>query len=487
MRSFPVRLALALSLVAGSASLTLAPSGASASDQSAASTSSYIVTLRTPAGTSARQLPSVTSLATRLVAPYGGDVTHTYGTVFRGFSVRLPAAAAQLLRLDPAVESVTADGTSHTTGIEGNPPWGLDRIDQHRLPLNQHYKYPNRPGKGAHLYVVDTGINPDHQDFAGRVGSSRNFSPDCFLLTCSVDPSAWTDCNGHGTHVASTAAGTRYGVAKKATIHAIRVLDCGGSGEDSDIIAALDWLAQHHASPAVVNMSLGGSSAPALDAAVAGLVQHGIAVAVAAGNDNADACDFSPAAEPSVLTVGATTKTDERSSFSNFGSCVDLFAPGTDITGADYATTNGSAVLSGTSMASPHVAGALALIRAARPGMPAKKAQNLLLSRTTNNRVSSAGAGSTRELLFVVVDNPPRARFGGHCDHLHCVFRAGKSSDDHRIKKIYWRFNHGRRVRGTVVHHAFGKSGKQTVTLVVVDNVGQKTKRTKTIKVHRRG
>jgi len=232
-------------------------------------------------------------------------------------------------------------------------------------------------------------------------------------------------------------------------------------------------------------MSLGGTPLPALDAAVKGLVDHGISVAVAAGNDNNDACGHSPAAEPSVLTVGATTTTDERSSFSNFGTCVDLFAPGSNIAGADYASSSGGVYMSGTSMATPHVAGDLAIIRAAQPNLSAKAAQAKVLSLSTPDIVQNAGAGSTRRMLYVRGDSPPLARFHVSCSGLHCTFYAGRSSDDHRIVRYRWRFNNHGTARGKTAHHTFASAGSKTVTLLVVDNVGQRHKRTKTITVHR--
>ena len=351
----------------------------------------------------------VPRLARQLTTPLGGSVLFTYDEVLNGFAVRLPAVAVPALRALPLVETVSRDKPVVATAEQPNATWGLDRTDQQTLPLDSTFGYADDAGQDAHVYVIDSGLNANHAEFTGRVGVGRNFVAGGFLGLGSVDPQAWTDCNGHGTHVASTAAGTTWGVAKKATVHGVRVLDCAGRGSAAVIVAGIDWVAQNAEPGAVANISI-GSLAPIaeVDAATAALVDSGVAVAVAAGNDNTNACRSSPAASAPALTVGATTRTDARSSFSNFGSCVDLFGPGTDITAANYNSSTGSTVMSGTSMASPHVAGVLALVRSVDPTLSGAAAQDVVLAGATPGKVTNPGTGSPNLLLWsgVAVDDP---------------------------------------------------------------------------------
>jgi serine protease len=438
----------------------------------------YVVLLRDPqAGTLGRP---VATLARSLVASVGGVVTLTYDTALRGFAARLPAAAATALRNDPQVESVSLDVPVHATATERHPSWNLDRTDQKHRKLDGRYHYPDRAGRGAHVYIVDTGLS-GHHELSGRVGAGRNFVGG---LLSGPDPAAWGDCNGHGTHVASTVAGTRWGIAKGATVHAIRVLDCGGSGSASEFLAGLDWVAAHHESPAVVNMSLSTSShVAALDRAARGLLNHGVAVSVAAGNSNRSACFESPASEPQVVTVGATNRSDVRAGFSNYGKCVDIFAPGVDIVAARVGTTGGIAY-SGTSMSAPHVAGALALIRAEQPSLGPRQAQDRLLENGTRGVVSSRGPGSPNLLLRVYADPPPTARISVRCDGLICTFRADASTDDGRITAYRWEIG-THRASGSTVAHVYRGRGKHTVTLTVVDTSGQRDTTRKTFRVGR--
>ncbi len=439
----------------------------------------YVVVLRDlPASRPSRP---VATLARSLLAPVGGVVSLTYDTALRGFAARLPATAVAALRRDPRVESIALDVPVFAAATERNANWNLDRSDQQHRDLDGQYRYPDRAGRGAHVYVVDTGLS-GHSELAGRVGTGRNFVGS---LLFGANPAAWGDCNGHGTHVASTAAGTRWGIAKGATVHAVRVLDCDGSGSASEFLAGLDWVASQHQSPAVVNMSLTTTSRyAALDNAARGLLNHGVAVAVAAGNSGGNACLESPAGESQVVTVGATNRSDVRAGFSNFGTCVDIFAPGVDVVGAKLGTRAGGVAYSGTSMSAPHAAGALALIRAQQPGLGPRQAQDVLLENGTRGVVSSRGPGSPNLLLRVFADPPPTARITVRCNGLRCSFRAGGSSDDDRIASYRWQIGTHRR-SGRTVEHVFRGRGKHTVTLTVVDKAGQHATSRKTFRVGR--
>ena len=423
----------------------------------------------------------VPRLARQLTTPLGGSVLFTYDEVLNGFAVRLPAVAVPALRALPLVETVSRDKPVFATAEQPNATWGLDRTDQQTLPLDSTFGYADDAGQDAHVYVIDSGLNANHAEFTGRVGVGRNFVAGGFLGLGSVDPQAWTDCNGHGTHVASTAAGTTWGVAKKATVHGVRVLDCAGRGSAAVIVAGIDWVAQNAEPGAVANISI-GSLAPIaeVDAATAALVDSGVAVAVAAGNDNTNACRSSPAASAPALTVGATTRTDARSSFSNFGSCVDLFGPGTDITAANYNSSTGSTVMSGTSMASPHVAGVLALVRSVDPTLSGAAAQDVVLAGATPGKVTNPGTGSPNLLLWsgVAVDDPsidraPTAAFTSTCDGLTCSFDASGSRDDKGIASYAWTFGDGTTGTGRTPSHTYAAVGSRTVTLTVTDTAGQ--------------
>jgi subtilisin family serine protease len=357
---------------------------------------SYIVVLKSDTARSANerssQRPLVSAVAQELSRAHGGSVRGVYQYALKGFSVQMSSQQAEALADDPRVEYVEADQVFHTLATQTPATWGLDRIDQRDLPLNNTYNY-NQTGQGVNAYIIDTGVRASHQQFTGRMGNG---------FTAVNDGNGTNDCNGHGTHVAGTTGGTTYGVAKQVTLHAVRVLSCSGSGSNAGVIAGVDWVTQNHVKPAVANMSLGGGVSTALDQAVANSISAGVSYAIAAGNSNANACNSSPARVASAVTVGATTNTDARSSFSNFGTCLDIFAPGSNITSSWNTNDTATNTISGTSMATPHVAGALALYLQTNPAASPATATQALVNNSTPNKVTNPGSGSPNRLLYSI-------------------------------------------------------------------------------------
>ncbi|GIJ79849.1 Serine protease, subtilisin family [Micromonospora phaseoli] len=342
---------------------------------------------------------SVGSSVDRLLRRHGGATARTYNSAVRGAEMRVSARAAARIAADPAVAYVEQNHVVSIAGTQTNPPsWGLDRIDQRNLPLNNSYTYPNT-ATNVTSYVIDTGIRITHSDFGGRATWGTN----------AVDSNN-TDCNGHGTHVAGTVGGSAYGVAKATRLVAVKVLNCSGSGTNAGVIAGVDWVTANAVKPAVANMSLGGGASSALDNAVTNSINSGVTYALAAGNSNANACNSSPARTPAAITVGATTSTDARASYSNYGTCLDIFAPGSSITAPWITNDTSTNTISGTSMASPHVAGAAALVLSANPSWSPQQVRDYLVNNATNNVVTSPGTGSPNKLLYVVNgDTPPPA------------------------------------------------------------------------------
>lgn len=347
----------------------------------------YIVILNKDVGSS-------NEFAQGIAKQHGGKVLQTYEAVLKGFAIYLPDVAGtafvEAMKKNPKVVSVENDTIMKIDATtQSNPDWGLDRIDQKNLPLDSAYSYL-QTGSGTTAYIVDTGILSTHQQFSGRVLSG---------YTAISDGNGTNDCHGHGTHVAGTVGGSTYGVAKNVSLVPIRILGCDGSGASSNVIAGLDWILKNGKKPAVVNMSLGGEANASLDSAVENLFNNSYVMVVAAGNSNTDACSSSPARVSKAITVAATDSTDTRASYSNYGSCVDIFAPGSQINSSWIGSNTATKVLNGTSMATPHVVGVVAEMLQSTPTATPQTISNNLLNQASNNVVKNP-SGSPNRLLY---------------------------------------------------------------------------------------
>ncbi|ALN59197.1 peptidase, families S8 and S53/PKD domain/proprotein convertase P-domain protein [Lysobacter enzymogenes] len=449
----------------------------------------YIVVLKNQVANlsveSVRGTSDIATVARSLSTKHRAKLLRSYQHALRGFVVEAdPNALAQLLN-DPGVAFVEEDGFGSIAATQNNATWGIDRVDQRNLPLSSSYTY-DTDAATVHAYILDTGVRADHVEFSGRMGNGFSARP---------GDSSTGDCHGHGTHVAGTVAGTTWGVAKKAIVHPIRTFDCTGNGQTSEAIAAIDWVAANHIKPAVANMSFSFPGSAAIDNSVNNLMNAGVVAVAAAGNSNDDACSGSPRRVPRVLTVGSSDRNDARSLWSGgqasgWGRCVDLFAPGSDIVSAGIASATASVPNSGTSMASPHVAGVAALYLATHPAATADEVHAAIVSNATPGKITGDLRGSPNLLvhsLFSAGPGPgnaaPVANFMSSTNGLTATFTDTSSDSDGSIASRSWDFGDGTTSTAANPSKTYAAAGTYTVKLTVVDNGGASNTKTATVTV----
>jgi subtilisin family serine protease len=411
---------------------------------------------------------NVDAEAHRLEARHRGVLQLTYKSALKGMTLQVSAAEAESLRAEPNVAFVEQDRMFSLSSTETGATWGIDRIDQRTLPLSGSYSYSSN-GSGVTVYMLDTGIDFTHAEFGGRAVTGVDI----------VTPGGTAaDCHGHGSGTAGVVGGTTYGVAKNVKLVAVRVVDCNGNVSTSYALAGIDWVTAHRVLPAVANMSLQGGYSAALNQGVANAVASGVTVVVAAGNSSDDACSWSPASAPAAITVGATDINDGLASFSDYGSCVALNAPGVNITSADDASNTATKVWSGTSFASPHVAGLAALYLQTHTTATPAQVRSWLVTNATSGRVSGLPSGTPNLLAYspqvTVTNQAPVARYSVSCPTLQCTFDASTSTDDVGVVSYTWNWGNGKTEThsAATAKNSFATTGNYTVTLTVTDGGG---------------
>jgi len=442
----------------------------------------------------------VDASASALEKVNGANHRFTYRAAFKGFSARMSADAAAAMMNDPRVLSVESDQAVSLADTQTGAPWGLDRIDQAGLTLDGLFNYPNN-GAGVNVYILDSGIRHTHSQFGGRVVQAYS------VVNDGYGPDG---CYTHGTHVAGIVGGSTWGVAKGATLHSVRVTDCAGAVTTSGLIAGIDWVTANRVRPAVANMSLSSISSSALNLAVTNAINAGVTVVASAGNMNGDACNYSPANLPAAIAVGAIGGLDARANYSNYGPCVDLFAPGTQIYSAGNTDDLAYYLDSGTSQASGFVAGAAALYLASNPGASPADVSSALLSGATAGVVTGLSSDTPNRLLRIIggssgtsggtggtttppppSNTAPTASITSSCQKATCSLDGSASRDDAGVVSYSWNFGDGSTLTTTtpMVKHTYAAKGSysMTVTLTVADAAGLTGSTQKTLSIRNNG